>query len=186
MVELTGDVKKGSSTLKADIEYFVKILTAFALVQAILVFIVGCTRGIDPLQVFIQGFVTIMCGNVPQGLPTTVTACLFIVAERMGAQNVFVKKLDIIETLGSCSCICTDKTGTLTQNLMSVANLWVAGGKFTNEEFRELNKQQSTNSGITNTTVFAQCKLLIAIASLNSRVTMEMKEGESELTPYIW
>ena len=51
----------------------------------------------------------IMIGNVPQGLPTTVTACLFIVAERMGKHNVFVKKLDIIETLGSCTLICTGK-----------------------------------------------------------------------------
>ena len=50
-----------------------------------------------------------MIGNVPQGLPTTVTACLFIVAERMGKHNVFVKKLDIIETLGSCTLICTGK-----------------------------------------------------------------------------
>ena len=44
-----------------------------------------------------------------QGLPTTVTACLFIVAERMGRHNVFIKKLDIIETLGSCTLICTGK-----------------------------------------------------------------------------
>jgi magnesium-transporting ATPase (P-type) len=50
MVELTGDVGKTSSTLKADIEYFVKFLTAFALVQAALVFIVGVTRGITPVQ----------------------------------------------------------------------------------------------------------------------------------------
>lgn len=72
-----------------------------------------------------------MVANVPQGLPSTITAALFIVADRMGAQNVFVKKLDVIETLGSCSMICTDKTGTLTQNLMSVAHLWVHGRKLT-------------------------------------------------------
>lgn len=66
-----------------------------------------------------------MIGNVPQGLPTTVTACLFIVAERMGSKNVFVKKLDIIESLGSCTVICTDKTGTLTKNEMTVENTWV-------------------------------------------------------------
>jgi P-type E1-E2 ATPase len=47
----------------------------------------------------------------------------------MGQHNVFVKKLDIIETLGSCTLICTDKTGTLTQNLMSVANTWFMGKK---------------------------------------------------------
>jgi magnesium-transporting ATPase (P-type) len=49
-VELTGDVGKSSSTLKADIEYFVKVLTAFALFQAALVFIVGIARGLDPIQ----------------------------------------------------------------------------------------------------------------------------------------
>ena len=65
-----------------------------------------------------------MIGNVPQGLPTTVTACLFIVAERMGSKNVFVKKLDIIESLGSCTVICTDKTGTLTKNEMTGENTW--------------------------------------------------------------
>jgi magnesium-transporting ATPase (P-type) len=48
-----------------------------------------------------------------------------IIAERMGDQKVFVKKLDVIETLGACTLICTDKTGTLTQNSMSVTNLWV-------------------------------------------------------------
>eukprot|EP01033_Poteriospumella_lacustris_P012785 gene12785-9139_t len=99
MVELTGDVGKASSTLKTDIERFVKIVTLFALCQAALIFIVGLSRGYNPLTVFIYGFVVIMIGNVPQGLPTTVTASLFLVAERMGKQNVFVKKLDIIETL---------------------------------------------------------------------------------------
>lgn len=85
----------------------------------------------------------IMIGNVPQGLPTTVTACLFIVAERMGKHNVFVKKLDIIETLGSCTLICTDKTGTLTQNLMSVANTWYMGSKHDIKSFSAQNDEVS-------------------------------------------
>ena len=51
MVELTGDTDKGVSTLKADIEYFVKVLTIFALLQAATVFIVGLSRGVDPMQV---------------------------------------------------------------------------------------------------------------------------------------
>ena len=65
--------------------------------------------------------------SIPQGLPTTVTACLHVAAERMKKQHVFVKKFAVIETLGTCSCICTDKTGTLTQNYMSVAHVWLAG-----------------------------------------------------------
>ena len=101
MVELTADVGGSQSTLKADIQYFVYFLTSFALFQSATVFVIGCAvQKINPVTVFINGFIVIMIGNVPQGLPTTVTACLFIVADRMGKRNVFVKKLDIIETLG--------------------------------------------------------------------------------------
>ena len=77
------------------------------------------------LIVFIQGFVVIMIGNVPQGLPTTVTACLFIVAERMGKHNVFVKKLDIIETLGSCTLICTGEEINMTILNITILNVTI-------------------------------------------------------------
>jgi sodium/potassium-transporting ATPase subunit alpha len=173
MVELTGDVGKSTSTLKADIDFFVKLLTIFALIQAALIFIVGIARGLDPIDVFIQGFITIMIGNVPQGLPTTVTACLYIVAEGMTKQNVLVKKLDIIETLGSCTLICTDKTGTLTMNQMSVANIWVPGKRHTNDEF----ETSAAHPGS------LQEKRLMEIAVLNSRVVLEKKKDDGELEP---
>jgi sodium/potassium-transporting ATPase subunit alpha len=167
MVDLTGDIGKSSSTLQADIVYFVRVLTLFALFQAVLVFIVGCSRGIDPASIFVQGFVVIMIGNVPQGLPTTITACLFIIADRMGKQNVFVKKLDIIECLGSCTCICTDKTGTLTQNLMSVANVWFMNVTQNHVEFQQrLSAEYSSK-------VSPQMRQLIDVAALCSRVTLE-------------
>lgn len=179
MVEMTGDVGKAASTLKNDIEYFVKVLAIFALVQAATIFIVGCARGIDPLDVFIQGFVVIMIGNVPQGLPTTVTALLYLVAENMGKQNVFVKKLDIIETLGSCTLICTDKTGTLTLNQMTVANLWVFGQKFTAAEF----ERESINDSDNKKDLAAQRFKLLQVASLNSRVVLESKNAGDPLVP---
>ena len=200
---MTGDVGKSSSTLKADIEYFVKVLTIFALVQAALVFIVGLARGLDPVQgvmqlinvlqvfqfnsflscysttttVFVQGFVVIMIGNVPQGLPTTVTACLFIVAESMGRQNVFVKKLDVIETLGSCTLICTDKTGTLTLNVMSVANMWFFDRKSSQDEFTAA--ATAAKGAPTN----PQLQALMNVATLNSRVVLEKKTEDSEAIP---
>jgi len=179
MVEMTGDVGKASSTLKADIEYFVKVLTVFALIQAASIFIVGLSRGLDPIQVFIQGFVVIMIGNVPQGLPTTVTACLYLVAESMGRQNVFVKKLDIIETLGSCTLICTDKTGTLTMNQMTVANTWVFGSKMTDIQYETKTKTEPT-VGVEGIT---QRHRLLEVASLNSRVVMEKKDGSTVFEP---
>ena len=181
MVEMTGDVGKSASTLKTDIDYFVKIVAVFAFFQAAVIFIVGLSQGYDPIDVFINGFVTIMISNVPQGLPSTVTACLFIVADTMGKENVFVKKLDVIETLGSCTLICTDKTGTLTQNLMSVANLWSFGSPNTAEGFlitifNELKTKINKN-------LITQSMVLSEIAILNSRVVLEKKENSDELVP---
>lgn len=181
MVELTGDVGKSGSTLKADITFFVKVLTIFALFQAVLIFVVGLSRGLDIKDVFLNGFVIIMIGNVPQGLPTTVTACLFIVADRMGAQNVFVKKLDIVETLGSCTCICTDKTGTLTQNLMSVANLWVFGKKFSDVHFSEAIMDEADGDRQVEKSVLI--RTLVDVAILNSRVVLEKKTEDAALEP---
>ena len=59
------------------------------------------------------------------GLPATVTSSLTIVARRLGKENIFVKKLDIVEALGSVRIIASDKTGTLTKNIMTVTNLWI-------------------------------------------------------------
>lgn len=178
MVEMTGDVGKSASTLKNDIDYFVKVVAVFALFQAALIFIVGLSQGYDPVMVFINGFVTIMISNVPQGLPSTVTACLFIVADNMGKHNVFVKKLDVIETLGSCTLICTDKTGTLTQNLMTVANLWSFGSRKAADAFLltmgdEGKKKVGTSQGLS----------LLEVAALNSRVVLEKKSDSNDFVP---
>jgi Ca2+-transporting ATPase len=64
---------------------------------------------------------------VPEGLLPTVTLALAMGVQRMARRNALIKKLSSVETLGSCTVICTDKTGTLTQNEMTVRNVWVAG-----------------------------------------------------------
>jgi Ca2+-transporting ATPase len=104
---------KDAITLKNNIECFVRVLNIFVLFQAALVFSVGLSKCLDPFDISVYGLVVIMIGNVPQVLPSIVTACLFVVVDQLGEHNVFVKKLDIIETMGSCTLIFTDKTGTL-------------------------------------------------------------------------
>ena len=82
----------------------------------------------------------IIVANVPEGLLATVTVCLTLTAKRMHAKMVLVKNLEGVETLGSTSCICSDKTGTLTQNVMTVAQVVYgaaatgSGGRCTTED----------------------------------------------------
>jgi sodium/potassium-transporting ATPase subunit alpha len=67
----------------------------------------------------------VIVANVPEGLPATVTAVLTIAARRLAIKHVWVKKLESLETLGSTTLIASDKTGTLTQNRMTVRKIWV-------------------------------------------------------------
>lgn len=94
-----------------------------------------------------------------QGLPTTVTACLFIVAERMGRHNVFVKKLDIIETLGSCTLICTGK-----HIMIKHIILYQSGHTFLSTH------DQLIGSSITSSSASVLWILSILLASLNLRL----------------
>ena len=109
--------------LSIEIERFIFIISAVAMVLGVSFFTFGIFYGYDIINnlVFAIG---IIVANVPEGLLATVTVSLALTAQRMATKFVLVKNLESVETLGSTSCICSDKTGTLTQNKMTVSHLF--------------------------------------------------------------
>jgi Ca2+-transporting ATPase len=91
-----------------------------------LLFVVGLQRGVPSLELFMSS-ISLAVAAVPEGLPTVVTVALSLGVHRMARRRALVRKLSAVETLGSTSVICSDKTGTLTAGEMTVRTLYVAG-----------------------------------------------------------
>mmetsp|Transcript_18870 Transcript_18870/g.38697 ORF Transcript_18870/g.38697 Transcript_18870/m.38697 type:complete len:1343 (-) Transcript_18870:193-4221(-) len=127
IAKLAMGTDKGQTPINKEIENFIHIISAIAIFLGISFLIINAVGGVPWITnlVFMIG---IIVANVPEGLITTVTVCLTLTANRMHSKMVLVKNLEGVETLGSTSCICSDKTGTLTQNIMTVAQI-VYGGK---------------------------------------------------------
>lgn len=115
--------------LQRKLDSFGHILVWAALGIVVLLFGLGLLRGIEPLELFMTS-VSLAVAAVPEGLPAVVTVALALGVLRMSRRGALVRKLPAVETLGSTSVICTDKTGTLTVGKMTVRALYVAGRSY--------------------------------------------------------
>lgn len=130
IVRLTQAVREEPSRLQQELSRLTRIISLIALGLGAIVFAVGIVDvnlGINEAFLLALG---IIVAAIPEGLPATVTLSLAVAVQRLAQKGVLVKKLSILETLEHVSVICTDKSGTLTQNQMTVRQLWVGGKPF--------------------------------------------------------
>jgi sodium/potassium-transporting ATPase subunit alpha len=123
IANLASGLDTGETPIAKEIGHFIHLITAVAVFLGVSFFVIAFILGYYWLDAVIF-LIGIIVANVPEGLLATVTVCLTLTAKRMAKKNCLVKNLEAVETLGSTSTICSDKTGTLTQNRMTVAHVW--------------------------------------------------------------
>jgi magnesium-transporting ATPase (P-type) len=130
IANLTQSIQEEPSPFQKELRQVTQIITIVAFAIGAIVFAVGYYTDIglslDKLFLFTLG---IIVATIPEGLPATLTLSLAAAVQRLAQKGVLAKKLSVVETLGTVSVICTDKSGTLTQNQMTVREIWVSKQK---------------------------------------------------------
>ncbi|XP_033341724.2 sodium/potassium-transporting ATPase subunit alpha [Megalopta genalis] len=126
VAKLTSKLTPRPTPLSREVRRFMKLISSWAIFLGLLFFILSVTMDYNWVD-STMFFIAIIVANVPEGLQATMTVSLTLTAKRMANKYCLVKHLEAIETLGCSAVICSDKTGTLTQNKMTVRHMWYDG-----------------------------------------------------------
>ncbi len=127
--DLLKETVRMETPLIKKIAGFSKLLMYIIGILAVVTFAVGVFRGEGWLEMF-KAAIALAVGAIPEGLPAALAATLAIGVSRMAKKNSIIRKLPVVETLGSTTVICSDKTGTLTENRMTVKKIWTKKGYY--------------------------------------------------------
>ena len=137
IASIINDTNETETPLQEKLNKLGKTLGIGALIICAVIFVIGLLYGKNPLDMFMTA-VSLAVAAIPEGLPAVFTIVLAIGVQRMVKRNAIVKKLPAVETLGSASVICSDKTGTLTQNKMTVEKVFCDGNLVNLEESADM------------------------------------------------
>lgn len=167
--------------LQKKLDHFGRRLGLLAIFLCALIFVLGILRGHELLPMFLTS-VSLAVAAIPEGLPAIITIVLALGVQRMAAQQAIIRKLPAVETLGAATVICTDKTGTLTRNEMTVRQLDYGSGAITvsgegygsaggfSRGGRAVDPQQDR-----------QLRLLLTIGLLNNNARLIEEEGYTKV-----
>ena len=161
---LLNKTKKTKTPLQERLFSIGKIMTAVALISAVSLFFLGLSRG-EAVMDMLMLAVSLAVAAVPETLMVIVTISLAYGVQNMARKNAVIRKINAVETLGNTSVICSDKTGTLTQNKMTIKKIWAAG--------HEPKKAEDDFEVVENH--------LLSILSLANNATIEKEEGEERV-----
>ena len=172
---LTQNVEKTLTPMQKEVIRITHILTIIALAMGVVFFVLGVFSNQNLLMAAIFAL-SLIVANVPEGMLPTITLSLSLASQRMAKRNALIKNLDSVQTLGSATVICTDKTGTLTRNEMILKELTLAGGEAitvsgegyeTNGEFEFNTSNESSKKRLAE---------LLTAGTLNSRASVEANQ----------
>ncbi len=184
VAHLTSNVKREPSTLEIQISKVVHIITLIAISMGVIIFLLTkflVGMGIRESFIFAIG---IIVAFVPEGLLPTVSLSLAIGVKRMARRNALVRRLSAVETLSATTVICTDKTGTLTKNEMTVRKLWIPDAEIniTGVGYEPKGEVEIPNASKSEskTECESHIKLLLAGAALCTNAKLSHSSGSSQ------
>ena len=140
IAKIINDTEANVTPLQAKLNKLGKTLGIAALAICIVIFVIGIAYGKDIIDMFMTA-VSLAVAAIPEGLAAVSTIVLAIGVQRMVKKNAIIKKLPAVETLGSSTVICSDKTGTLTQNKMTVQKVFTNNNLINVEDIKELSNE---------------------------------------------